>query len=63
MAIYCNTLKGNTQYSNDPYCCILRRYQNFTFGIATVLQIQTGSYSVFHSTSNMMAGANTAVYK
>ena len=21
-AIYCNTLKGNTQYGNDPYCCI-----------------------------------------
>ena len=34
MAIYCNTLKGNTQYGIDPYCYIPRintsyiHYQN-----------------------------------
>ena len=29
MAVYCNTLKCNTQYGIDPYCFTLIMYHNF----------------------------------
>ena len=29
MAIYCNTLEGNTQYGDDPYCFTPNRYTLF----------------------------------
>ena len=32
MAIYCNTLEGNMQYGNDPYCFTPNTYPKLSVG-------------------------------
>ena len=43
MAIYCNTLEGNMQYSDDPYCFIPSTYLLKRFG--RIFQLLVGYYA------------------
>ena len=56
MAIYCNTLKHNTQYSIDPYC-FTPNYYNIIYGrILTGIQsVVMGVCTVLYWTGSIMS--------
>ena len=55
MAIYCNTLEGNMQYSNDPYCftpSIRYRYMMVTLNTTLVIigKMEAEKFTVYCNT-------------